>query len=525
MASAQSNRTTLLDYATGSEYEDYLRALQVAGLTEPYPWSIRAFSPREIRRLAAQDTAGPWKQSAGLDRRNVTVGAITLRETFNSAYPYGANDGPVWAGRGLTSSVTGGFSAVAGPLSATFSPVAFRAENRPFALLNNGLSGSGRFANGIAPDVVDYPQRFGDAAYSVFDPGNSSIRFDSRLVTFGVSTANEWIGPATEYPFLLGNNAAGFPHVFAGSGEPLNLWIGRAHARLAWGKVYQSSYSLVKGGERYLSATSPGTVRLATYGEFVFIPRGVSGLEIGAARFFHVPYTIYEPSRLFVKKPFRALFLSSEYAQGDSSGLDNQLASVFFRWVLPHSGFEFYGERGYEDQFYDRRDFVEDPDHEREYMLGFQKVLKRTDTSLDILKGELVNYQLPTIARVRQEGDVYVHAILDQGHTSLGQLLGSSAGVRAAAASTVSWTHYAASARTTFAFRRIVRAERGDYAGTGLPDSRGSDVIVAAALERMRLGERLDLGAKVEAMQDFNRNFSHDVANLNLQVTVRLKHW
>src|SRR5688572_27483323 len=42
----------------GSEAERYLRVLQVAGRAPLYPWSLRAFSPREVDALAA-DSAGP----------------------------------------------------------------------------------------------------------------------------------------------------------------------------------------------------------------------------------------------------------------------------------------------------------------------------------------------------------------------------------------------------------------------------------------------------------------------------------
>ena len=44
--SAQASGTSTLDFATGSEFEDYLRVLQVAGLAELQPWSIRGLSPR-----------------------------------------------------------------------------------------------------------------------------------------------------------------------------------------------------------------------------------------------------------------------------------------------------------------------------------------------------------------------------------------------------------------------------------------------------------------------------------------------
>lgn len=501
----------MLDYATGSEFEDYLRALQDAGMTELYPWSIRGFSPREIRRLVAGHTAGPWRLAARLNLGHAAAGPITMRGIFNSAFPYGANDGPIWAGRGLTTSASGGAAAILGSFSVTAAPLVFWAANRPFPLDNKRTTAANRFANAIAPDQVDLPQRFGDKPYSRLDPGASVVRFDSRLITAGASTANEWIGPATEYPFLLSTNAPGFPHVFVGTGEPINLWVAQVHGRVAWGRLDQSPYSPVTGTTHYTSKAMAGTERLATYLTVVVMPRGFPGLELGGSRFLHVPYRIGEPRADFWKKPFKVFFLKNEYASGDSAGVDNQLASAFFRWVFPHSGFEVYGERGYEDQFYDKRDLLQRPDHEREYMLGLQKVLRPRSGTLDVIKGEMINYQFPA-------GIVYEHSQLRQGHTNRGQLLGAGVGVGAAAASTLSWTRYTPDDRTAFTLRRIVRADEGDYRSSGIQKPRSSDVIFAAGVERMRFGRRMDVGAKFEAMQDFNRNFSSDVANLNLQL-------
>jgi len=522
-SAAQYSRLTMLDFATGSEYEDYLRVMQIAGKVPLYPWSIRGFSRREITRLAMADSSGPWRLRDRLNTGPISVGPLSFGATFNSAYPYGANDGPLWAGRGLTTSVSGGVDGHIGPISMQLAPMAFRANNSSFELLPNGQTGAQAFNHGTLATSVDLPQRFGNGPYSRVDPGGSNIRLDTKWVSLGVSTANEWIGPATDYPFLLGTNAPGFPHIFVGSGEPLNVWIGRVASRIMWGKLDQSDYSPVTGSTRSVSTAQSGTVRLAASAQVLFLPRGIRGLEIGAARFFHVPYTATQPSASFWKKPFRVFFLKNEYAQGDTAGLDNQLASIFFRWVFPGSGLEIFGERGYEDQFYDLRELIQDPDHNRAYMLGFQKVLGRRSGTLDVLKAELINYQLSTLARVRQEAAIYSHGSLRQGHTNRGQLLGAYPGAGSAAASTLSWIRYAAQNRTTFTVRRIVRDQRGNFQTSGIVDPRGNDVIVAVGLERMRYGRHLDLGGKVEAMDDLNRNFSRDVANLNLQLTARLR--
>jgi hypothetical protein len=238
-----------------------------------------------------------------------------------------------------------------------------------------------------------------------------------------------------------------------------------------------------------------------------------------------VPNTSDEPNSAFWRKAVKVLFLKNELAQGDLGGFDNQLASLFFRWVFPHAGLEVFGERGFEDQLYDLRDLILNPDHEREYMLGFQKVLRMSPNRIDVLKGELVNYQEPTVARVRGEGGIYVHSTLRQGHTNRGQLLGASPGAGWAAASTLSWARYSSAGRTTVSLRRIVRDQRGDFQVSGIVDPRGSDVIVATGVERMRLGRYVDFGGRIEAMQDFNRNFAKDVPNLSVQLTTLLHAW
>jgi capsule assembly protein Wzi len=519
---AQARSVSMLDFTTGSDYEDYLRVLQIAGKVPLYPWSIRGFSRREIEKLALADSTGPWKLRDKFSSSHFSAGPLRLGTTFNSAYPYGANDGPLWAGRGLTVAGSGGVSGYLGPLSFAIDPMAFSAANRPFELMPNGETGLVAFNHGTHAGSVDFPQRFGDHTYSRFDPGNSYVRLDSRFISLGVSTANEWIGPATEYPFLLSNNAPGFPHLFVGTGDPWNIWIGQAQGRIFWGRLDQSAYSPVTGPAHY-GGIYTGTVRLATSLDLVFQPRGIPGLELGAARFFHVPYTVGSPNAAFWRKPFFVFFTKSEFASGDTLGAENQLASIFFRWVFPHSGFEVFGERGYEDQMYDFREFLENLDHDREYMLGFQKVLATRVGGFDVLRAELINYQISNLGLLRLgEGAVYLHSPLRQGHTNRGQLLGASAGVNAAAASSLAWTRYSRAGRTTITLRRIVRDQEGDYYLTGLTNPRGSDVLVAAGFERMRYGRMVDLGAKIEVMDELNRNFVRDVGNLNLQLTARL---
>lgn len=523
--SAAQVAVSRVDFSTGSPFEDYLRAIQVAGIAPFYPWSVRGLSPATIERLALADSTGPWNLGKNLDRAHFALAPIAATLILNTSYPYGHNDGPLWAGRGLTLGVSAGVAGRLGPLSFTVVPVAFRAANTAFSLLPNGKSGALAFNDGRFPDYVDLPQRFGNGPYSRTDLGSTQVRFDSRFLSAGLSTANEWIGPATEYPFLLSDNAPGFPHLFVTADEPWNLWFVKVLPRVMWGKLYQSPYSPASGSATYTGAQS-GTERLMASGQLSLTPRGIPGLEFGIARFFHVPNRPGRPDASFWKKPFKVFFLKNEYAQGDTVGADNQLAAFFFRWVFQKAGLEVFGERGYEDQFYDIREFFEDSDHDRAYSVGFQKTFARPSGALDVLRFEAINYQLSTLARLRPgEGAVYLHSPLVQGHTNRGQLLGASAGVNAAAASVIEWTRYSHSGRTSWFLRRIVRADEGNFYVGGNVNPRASDVLVAAEAERMWFGRHADLTAKMGLMQEFNRNFSKDQPNLNIQIGSRFHAW
>src|SRR5436853_7906255 len=88
VATAQQSRLTRLDFSTGSEMEDYLRVMQIAGKVPLYPWSIRGFSRREITRLAVADSTGPWKLRERFNTAPLTAGPIRLGAIFNSAFPY-----------------------------------------------------------------------------------------------------------------------------------------------------------------------------------------------------------------------------------------------------------------------------------------------------------------------------------------------------------------------------------------------------------------------------------------------------
>ena len=512
----------------GSDDENYLRYLQSAGLVAEYPWSVRSFSPSEVSRLAAAADSQPWSRRmipVSTSPYSARILPIASSVRFNSAFPFGSNDRAIWAGRGFTFSVEGGAAVVAGPVSAVIHPIAFRAENRAFAMLPNGETGNLAFADGQFSTAVDLPQRFGPDPYARAELGQSTVRIDLFGLTAGASTANMAWGPMGNYQLILGDNGPGLPHAFAGTSRPLNIGIGRAHARVIWGRLAQSAYSPVTGSDVYASRIEAGTKRFATGLVAVFQPRGVPGLEIGGARFFHMIWPKDGLPRSYLTAAFGSIVKAGipklEGLADERGGTSNQLASVFARWVHQRNGFEVYGEYGHDDHNWDLRDLVQEPDHSRMYALGLRKVISVDSLGMSGLRAELANYQLPTLGRNRSEGAIYIHDLLRQGHTIEGQPLGADVGVGSGAGSFLAWDRFSRSGKSTFSVTRTVRREKGTFYIDGIPRPHTSDVQYSFGVEQTRFLSRVELTTGAALVREFSRNFASDAWNLNLLLGLR----
>lgn len=497
----------------GAEAERYLRALQVAGEAPLYPWSVRGFSPVEIDRLLSADSTGPWRRRARAGGPGVRVLPARGEVTYNSAFPYGRNDGPVWAGRGVTASGSLGASARWGALSIRLEPTAFWTENRSFALLENGRAGDLAFADPDHPVTIDAPQRFGDGAYSRIDPGQSEARVDAGAVTLGVSTMTQQWGPAVDHPLLLGPEGPGFPHAFLGTARPVAIGIGRLHARLMWGRLGQSAYSVVP---------EDSAARVASGLTAVFLPWGLDGLEVGVSRFFHVPTPGGAELRDFFL-PLETFFKSSLPDDGETAdrAAENQLASVHARYVFPRAGAEVYGEYLRDDHSYDLQDFFLEPDHSASWMLGAARAWRR-GRSLLWARAEIVSAQPSHIKEVRVQNGMYLHSVARQGHTHLGQLLGTPAAL-GGGGSILALEAFTPRGRWSVDWTRTrIRDNWGDLAAREPDPDPQTDVVHSLGGEATFFQGPVDVVARMRTSFELNRHFSGDAFNLTASFGVRI---
>lgn len=514
-----------------AELEQYERFAQTLLKWPGEAWSIRGFTAKQEARLGIFPALHPWSARVNSThaKGNAIVSLLPLdgEIILNSAFPFGDNDGSVWAGKGLTTVIRGGFSAKWNGVALKIAPTIFRAENASFVLMSNNLPGKLQFADGQFPDVVDRPQRFGESAYQVIDPGQSSLILEGAGVAGGISTASQSWGPSERYQFILGNNAAGFAHVFVGSQQPLNVGVARIHARFMWGILEQSPFSPVGGPQYFESGVHSGRRRFTSGVVSTVLPNAVPGMEIGFARFFHSAW----PENGLSAGDFTALFqnvfkknLPKEAplpGTDNTQGVrDNQLFSLFTRWAPPGTGFEVYGEFGRDDHSFDIRDLLQEPDHGgASRLLGIRKMW----TTGYALRAETINYEAPQLTKFRPEGSVYLHYVLRQGHTQRGQPLGANTGMGSGSGAFVAVDRYSAAGRTTFEWSRAVAHRSGTYYLGGAEQRNVPDVMHTLSGEAVRFRNRMDVTGKVGLTLNFNRNFQSDVFNLNLLVGTRYR--
>lgn len=417
-----SARYTATGLATHSA--TYLAAAEVTGRAPLAPNLIRRPSRVRARPVCDDGGALPWRRRAEPAPPGVVVVSAevrilpaTLHAEVNTAYPRDRNNGALWAGRGLSTGLIGGVEARWGPLSVAIAPELYHQMNRRFDLVEVSAPGHSPLIYPWHRARIDWPQRFGTEPFWTLDPGQSYARLEGYGLTAGVSNESLWWGPAIRNPILLSNTAPGFPHAFLGTAHPIDIRIGRLEAEAVWGRLRESDYF----------DNDPTNDRRLFAGLILdFEPRWLPGLFLGAAR-IHTE-TLPADGLSLTEQAIRPYRDVKSNPQGPVGG-DNQIISLFGRWVHPRSGFETYFEWAREDHWLDVKSLLMMPDASQAYTLGFRKVVE-TGSKWVHLYGELTHLQdaLPILYAGRGVLTYYTHSQVRQGHTHRGQLLGAAIG-------------------------------------------------------------------------------------------------
>lgn len=336
---------------------------------------------------------------------------ISLTTQWNSQRPFGWNDGSMILARGLQTQVRFGAYLKMGIVEIQVAPEWVYTTNRMYDTSLNWGTQSG----------TNYNKLF---------PGQSSVGVRLGGVSVGVSTQNLWWGPGIRSSLLMSNNAPGFLHVYLRSNRPLKTPIGKFEFQLIGARLEGDStrpyenFHLKRVRERF-----PANWRYQSAFVFSYQPKWIPGLFLGMTRTLQrFQRDIGLGGGGFLQRyiPVLTKAFQKKNEQNDDVENTDQLASFFFRWLLPKSGFELYGEWGYNDYKQNVRDYVMDATHSAAYIIGIQKLYVSDKFQL-LLGAEVTKTAESPSNLLRGAGNWYVHDG-DNGYTHQNQIIGAGAG-------------------------------------------------------------------------------------------------
>ena len=414
--------------ALQSAEEAYYDFLSLQGLAKRPTLNYRTLSD------SVWDTGGnphPW-QNQKLRTQVIFSDTLALRiygpelfTSYNTAAPYGQNDGALWQGRGFNASFTGGIRFEGWGIEATFKPQLAFSQNAAFDYIQPIYAGQ-EYA-GKAEDYgyygltsIDAPQRFGDAPFFTFDWGESEIRYTWKTLTAGFGTQAIWLGPAQLNPIIHSNNAPSYPKFDLGLRRQsitlpwLGWHIGDIEARTWWGYLSESEW---------FDNDSSNDHNLITGLSLAYsFPGVLQGLTIGFNRIMLSKWDAMNYEAIFT-----LLWPFMEYAAGEDE--NDQRAALVVDYLLPVAGINLYLE-WVKNDFSTGDRFIRYLFHTLGYTVGVKKTLSIGRT----FKGEIL-FEATGLecsqdyGRLNAGGSTfYAHHIITQGHTNRGQWLGAGIG-------------------------------------------------------------------------------------------------
>ncbi|GHV89106.1 hypothetical protein AGMMS50267_14660 [Spirochaetia bacterium] len=411
-----------------SDTEQYYNFLALQGITKRPYLNYRTLS--DSVWLLAEDTEGntaphPW-QGNNLGTFRPLFGAMKMRiygpelfTSFNTAAPYGQNDGALWQGKGFNTSLTGGIRFEGYGMELTFKPQLAFSQNLAFDLIPREISGANYAGKaeeyGYFWDRVDAPQRFGDKPFLTYDWGDSEIRYTWKTLTIGFGTQAIWLGPSYLNSILHSNNAPSYPKLDIGLRRQrltiprVNWYLGDVEFRIWTGRLSESDY---------FDNDDSNDNKMFHGLSFAYAPSFLSGLTLFVNRVCIVPWE-WENMKYIIPK--------------NDNTIEDQKMSFGAVYLLPGAGIEVYGELGIDDFVPDGfpEGYLRYPLHTMLYTVGLKKTLPIAQKHN--IYGELIfewnSMEMSQDYQFQWRYSPYFHNTGGgQGYTNRGQWIGAGSG-------------------------------------------------------------------------------------------------
>lgn len=381
----------------------------------------KAPNPWQNNNLGTKKTL--WKSSAentnwftnGLNRSvALKIYGPEWFNSYNTAAPYGQNDGALWQGKGYNTSLTAGVRLEAYGFEVTVKPQVAFSQNLGFEIMP-GVYGS-EYSYFWAGNI-DLVQRYGDSSFWTFDWGDTELRWSWNTFTIGFGFQSPWLGPAWLNPMLGSNNSGTYPKFDIGLRRTkvtlpwLGWYIGDIEGRIWCGKLSESDYFDNDSSNDY---------------------RQLTGFSIAYSPAF-LPELTFSINKISIARwdEKSIKYLNPFY---DTNAVEDQKCSFAVDLLFPAVGFEFYGELGLDD--YNSRGFA-NPFHTAIYTIGAKKEIsffqkfsyfKKFNIRPEIIF-EWNNFEMSQDIQLQWHYmGYYSHGLIKQGYTQNGQIIGAGSG-------------------------------------------------------------------------------------------------
>ena len=420
--SAQASRQCAGGAVTTPLPGGYVEELERArGIRRNESWLLmRGASDAAKSTMAADSSAAPLRVA-------VIIPEVFL--TSQQSFPMPANDGPLWAGRGISYSISGGVAVCGkqGRWGAVVAPTYWYAGNEAFDVTTNPQvippirQDHSPWASPYhyMPRSLDVPRRFGNRPLRRLDPGTFALWYRGNHVEAGLTTESEWWGPGQYNALLLSSHGAGATRAYIRTAKPIRA-KGDLDIRYFLGALAISPYffSMPEDSGRTVAGLS-----------VVWRPAAEPNLSIGVSRIVIAPI-LGNGYLTHVLDPLLHVGTPNALPYNDKTqypGRD-QLLSIFANWRLPKDGAEVWVEWARAEIPVNLRDFVESPHHTQAATIGLQHIRPITRGWSARVIGEYTATNQSSSYRERPVGSWYTSRAVQGGFTQRGQVLGAMIG-------------------------------------------------------------------------------------------------
>lgn len=433
--------------ALKSTEEEYYDFLSLQGLAERPTLGYRTLSDSEWTLTEEAKTADEnvWKNNSlgskwtvyepaqktdnfftrGIDQSiKVKIYGPEWYNSYNTAAPYGQNDGALWQGKGYNTSLTAGARLEAYGLEATFKPQLSFSQNKEFDIMPSAYDSKYGYFWGYGDNKgVDAPQRFGDKAFFTYDWGDTEIRYTWHNFTTGIGTQAIWLGPAWLNPLLHSNNAPSYPKFDIGLRKTsihlpwLGWYVGDVEGRMWIGYLTESDYfdNDISNDHNQITGLT-----------LAYAPSFFPGLTLGATK---ICLSKWNDSEFY--KYLNPLYGTKGAADGNE--VEDQKIAFTANWIVPKGGIDVYAEFGIDDHinWHDTLEsYITHYWHAFTYTFGLKKTVKVNEKHN--MYGEIIfewnNTEMSQDYQMHWPYNFGFHHCIMQGYTNRGQWLGSGIG-------------------------------------------------------------------------------------------------